>query len=327
MNARELLGALDVEHAQSGSALAARCGVTRAAIWKQIEALRALGVAIDARAGDGYRLAAPLDLLDVDAIHASLDESVRSAFGAIDVHWRIDSTNSELLRGRDDAPAMVACLAEIQTDGRGRRGRGWHMPLAGGLALSLRRRFDTSMGGLGGLSLAVGVALVRALAHVRIDGVGLKWPNDLIADGRKLGGILIELGGDALGPCHAVIGVGINVRLSAGAANVINQPWIDLAQIAVHALPSRNALAAAVLTQLAHMLNTFEREGLAAFMQAFAQCDVLRGRMLRILGNSGLREGIALGIDANGRLRVQGDDGEFLVDSGEVSVRAPAVGA
>ncbi|MEO8011423.1 MAG: biotin--[acetyl-CoA-carboxylase] ligase [Dokdonella sp.] len=327
MNPRALLGALDVEHAQSGSALAARCGVTRAAIWKQIEALRALGVSIDARAGAGYRLAVPLDLLDADAIRDALADATRAAFGAIDLHWQIDSTNSELLRRRLTSDQLLACLAEIQTDGRGRRGRGWHLPLTGGLALSVRRRFDSSMGGLAGLSLVVGVALVRALAQLRIDGVGVKWPNDIIVDQRKLAGILIELGGDALGPCHAVIGIGINVRLGAGAAAAIDQPWIDLAQIAGAALPTRNALAAAVLTQLAQALVRFERDGLAVFMNEFALCDVLRGRMLRILGSSGVREGIALGIDGNGRLRVRGDHGEFLVDSGEVSVRAQATSA
>lgn len=327
MNARELLGALDVEHAQSGSALAARCGVTRAAIWKQIEALRALGVAIHARAGEGYRLAAPLDLLDADAIRAALDNAARAQFGTIDLHWQIDSTNSELLRRRDSSAALVACLAEIQTEGRGRRGRGWHMPLAGGLALSVRRRFDSSMGGLAGLSLAVGVALVRAFAQLNIDGVGLKWPNDVIVEQRKLAGILIELGGDALGPCHAVIGIGINVRLGAGARDAIDQPWIDLTQIAGDAVPTRNMLAAAVLTHVARALAEFERDGLATFMNEFAHCDVLRGRMLRILGSTGVREGIALGIDANGRLRVRGNDGEFVVDSGEVSVRAQVAGA
>jgi len=322
LSARDLLAVLAVDHASSGVELAARFGVTRAAIWKQIDALRHLGVPIQARAGEGYRLAAPIDLLDREVIVGALPVHLHGRLGNIEVHWQIDSTNSALLRSADtDGCDNVACLAELQTRGRGRRGRGWHMPLTGGLALSLRRRFDASMGALAGLSLAVGVALVRALADAGFPGVGLKWPNDVVANDRKLAGILIELGGDALGPCHAVIGIGLNVRIGDVTTTQIDQPWIDLAELTHNAPPSRNQLAAGLLTHLVESLDRFADAGLAGFAEDFAECDVLRGRMVRILGSVGGREGIALGIDARGRLRVRGDDGEFAVDSGEVSVR------
>lgn len=322
VSARDLLVALAVDHPSSGSELAARFGVTRAAIWKQIDALRGLGVRIDARAGEGYRLLAPIDLLDRDVIVGAVPAHLRGRLGTLEVHWQIDSTNSALLRIDDsDGHENRACLAELQTRGRGRRGRAWHMPLAGGLALSLRRRFDASMGALAGLSLVVGVALVRALADAGFPGVGLKWPNDLVVDDRKLAGILIELGGDALGPCHAVIGIGLNMRIGDVTPGQIDQPWIDLASITRDRPLSRNLLAAALLARLVESLDRFADAGLAAFTEDYAECDVLRGRMVRILGSVGVREGMALGIDARGRLRVRGDDREFVVDSGEVSVR------
>src|SRR5690606_6599169 len=222
------------------SELAARLGVSRAAVWKQIRRLRELGLPVEARAGQGYRLAGPVELLDAARISDELGAAGRRRLGDLAVHWQIDSTSSELLRrAATDPRDGLACLAEVQSAGRGRRGRAWRTPLGGGLALSLLKRFDDGMGALGGLSLVAGVAAVRALADCGIAGVGLKWPNDLYAQGRKLGGILVELGGDATGPCHAVIGIGLNLRIDAETAS-IDQPWIDLATLAGGVPPSRN---------------------------------------------------------------------------------------
>lgn len=320
--AQRLLLALCAQSPCSGSELAARAGVTRAAVWKQIEALRAEGVAIDAQAGRGYRLAAPIELLDAQAIAANLPPVLRRRFGGIEVHWRIDSTNSALLRtAAGDDRVLAACLAERQTRGRGRRGRDWHMPLGGGIALSLRRRFDTSMAALAGLSLAVGVAVVRALVAHGVHGSALKWPNDIVVDGRKLAGILIELAGEAHGPCEAVIGIGLNLRLGA-AGQAINQPWTDLATFAGAAMPGRNALAASLLAEVAAATDVFAAQGFAAFVDDYARLDVLAGQPLRMLGAATTVEGIGRGVDVQGRLRLACADGEHLVDSGEVSVRA-----
>ncbi len=318
---RALLGQL-AAHPEgiAGSMLASHFGVSRAAIWKHVEQLRAFGAPIDARAGRGYRLLAPLDLLDASAIRAALPQRVAARLDDLDVHWQIDSTNSALLAAAAGTRApLAACLAELQSGGRGRHGRIWHTPLGGGLALSLRRRFDAGMAALGGLSLATGVAVVEALIDLGIAGVGLKWPNDLVADGRKLGGILIELGGDALGPCHAVVGIGLNVRIARHVADAIGQPVVDLASLGV--APARNALAAAVLARLVDALDTFQASGFAAFAERFARLDALRGRRVLVTRGTLVREGDAVGIDERGILRVRDGEGEFLVDSGEVSVR------
>ena len=324
INARDLLQAIVDDSSSSGSLLARRFGVTRAAIWKQVEALRALGVPIAAKAGHGYRLMNPLDLLDAERIAADLcEQSTRAC--PIEVFWQIDSTNSELLRRvQVGVTGPLACFAELQTAGRGRRGRGWHTPLGGGLAFSLFHSFNSSMSALAGLSLAIGIGIVRALGDFGYTGLGLKWPNDVQVDGRKLAGILIELGGDALGPCHAVIGVGLNVRLDAKADSAINQPWIDLASIDSVPLPDRNALAARLLDRLLEVLDQFEKATFAAFEDEFAQYDVLRGQPILTIGGIAQREGTAVGVDQSGSLRVCGVNGEFNVDSGEISVRRSA---
>jgi BirA family biotin operon repressor/biotin-[acetyl-CoA-carboxylase] ligase len=309
----------------SGSELAARLGVTRAAVWKQVERLRGFGLAIPARAGGGYRLEAPLDLLDAQAIRSLLTPAARARLGDLAVHWQLDSTSSELLRrAATDPRDVLACLAEIQSAGRGRRGRAWRMPLGGGLALSLLKRFDGGMGALAGLSLVAGVAAVQALADCGVGEVGLKWPNDLVARGRKLGGILVEVGGEAMGPCHAVIGVGLDVRLDTGAGEAIDQPWIDLAALVADAPPARNLLAARLLVRLVAALERFAAEGFAAFADAFALHDALRGHAVRVLRSDRIEQGIARGVDARGALLVEGVDGVRAIDSGDVSVRMGA---
>lgn len=320
-----LIGNLADGQAHSGNVLADKLGVTRAAVWKQIERLRELGLGVSAPPGSGYRLDVPIDLLDGLQIAHRLAPLVRARLGEVAVHWQLDSTSSELLRrAADDPRDAVACVAEIQTQGRGRRGRAWQTPLGGGIALSLLQRFEGGMASLAGLSLVVGIAVVQALEDLGIPDVGLKWPNDILARGAKLAGILVELGGDALGPCHAVIGVGVNVRLGARTAAAIDQPWMDLATLADGQPPSRNAVVAQVLTRLVAALDRFALEGFAGFADDYAKRDVLRDRRVSVLRSDGRSEGIVRGVDARGALRVTFADGERAVDSGEVSIRGTA---
>lgn len=320
-----MLAELANGRAHAGSVLATKLGVTRAAIWKQVERLRELGLDISAQPASGYCLDAPVQLLDATRIAAALTPMARARLGDLRVHWQLDSTSSELLRRANTDPRdSFACLAEIQSQGRGRRGRVWRMPLAGGIALSLLKRFDGGMASLAGLSLVVGVAAVQALEECGIDGVGLKWPNDLVANGAKLAGILVELGGDALGPCHAVIGIGINYRLGARAGIAIDQPWTDLANLATAALPSRNEIVARLLSRLLDALDRFAAHGFAAFADDYAHHDVLRGRRIDVLRADGSREGVVRGVDMRGALLVAFADGQRAVDSGEISVRGIA---
>lgn len=316
-----LLDLLSADAWASGARLAARLGVSRAAVWKQVEALRAAGVAVEARAGRGYRLAQPLELLDAGAIRQALAPAIRKKIGALEVHWRLDSTSSELLRRAAELPDRAFVFAEAQTAGRGRRGRAWLSPPAMNLSFSCLKRFDSGFTALSGLSLAAGVAAARALEDCGVRGVQLKWPNDLVRGNAKLAGILVELGGEFLGPCHAVIGVGVNVRMSDDARAQIGQSVTDLAQLC-GVPPPRNALAAALVRRLCEALDIFADAGFAAFAGDYAQRDALRDRALRIDDPRGAFEGIGAGVDARGALRVRSKAGEQMLDSAEITVRA-----
>lgn len=321
IGAPELLHLLSAETPVSGADLAARLGVSRAAVWKQIEALRAAGLPVEAQAGRGYRLGRPLDRLDATVIRRRLPTAVRKRIGALEVHWKLDSTSSEILRRVDGLPDCAFVFAELQTDGRGRRGRAWISPPMANLAFSCLRRFEGGYAGLSGLSLAIGVVVARALEVCGVRGVGVKWPNDLVHRDAKLAGILIELGGEFLGPCHAVIGVGINLHLPVGARVAIAQPVTDLEQLC-GAAPSRNELAAVLIEHLCEALEEFAASGLIAFADEYARRDALRGRTLRVDDPRGAFEGVAAGVDARGALRVRTARGEKIVDSAEVSIRA-----
>lgn len=315
-----LLSALSAQHPVSGSALAQRLGVTRAAVWKQVEALRALGAPIEAAAGSGYRLAWPLEMLDATAIRAHLDPALCKRLGDLDVRWQVDSTSSALLRAAAAGAAdLSVCTAEAQSAGRGRRGRGWTSPLGGNVYLSVLKRFAAGMGALSGLSLVAGIATVQALAAVGVSSVGLKWPNDVLAGRRKLAGILVELGGEFLGPCHAVIGIGINVRMPRGLE--VGQPCVDLAALCAQP-PSRNTLIAHLLSHLVTACDRFEREGFAPFQAEFARHDLLAGRNVQVYTGAGVRDGVADGVDERGALRVRHARSVVTYDSAEVSVRA-----
>ncbi|HET9834928.1 MAG TPA: biotin--[acetyl-CoA-carboxylase] ligase [Rhodanobacteraceae bacterium] len=318
----ELLDLLSAEAPVSGADLAQRLRVSRTAVWKQIEALRAAGLPIEAHAGEGYRLIRPLDRLDAAAIRRALSAPVRKRLGALEVHWKLDSTSSELLRRVDELPDRAFVFAEMQTTGRGRRGRTWISPPAGNLAFSCFKRFGQGYAALSGLSLAIGVAVTHALEACGVRGVSVKWPNDLVHHDAKLAGILIELGGEFLGPCHAVIGIGLNLHLPQEARAMIAQPVTDLDELGAGAAPLRNKLAATTIEHLCEALDVFAASGFAAFASGYARYDALRGRTLRVDDPRGAFEGEAMGVDARGALRVRTPHGERLVESAEVTVRA-----
>ena len=317
---RALLARL-CEGPASGAALARALGVTRSAVWKRIEALREAGVDVLARPGQGYALARPLQLLDAQALQAALPADARAELAALSLAFETGSTNADALAAPLPAHGCAAFLAERQHAGRGRRGRAWASPLAAHVYLSLARRFDRGLAGLQGLSLAVGVAACEALQALGYPQVGLKWPNDLVAEGRKLGGILVEVGGEAAGPMRVVVGIGLNVQRPARAARGIGQPWIDLASLSSRA-PDRAAVALALLSALPLALARFESGGLAPFLQRWPHHDHLAGRAVRLEEGGRVHEGIAAGVAGDGALRLRLADGERCFHAGEASLRA-----
>lgn len=325
MSFAALLSRLGAGHAVPGPALADALGVSRAAVWKQIEQLRALGLGIEAKPGAGYRLQAPLELLDAQAIRAQLSAAARRRLAALDIVEQTGSTSADLLARASLRASGSVLLAEAQTAGRGQRGRRWESPFASGFLGSVLWRYPQGLAALSGLSLAVGVAVAETLAGFGFDA-RLKWPNDLVGSRGKLGGILIDAAGEVQGPCQVVLGLGLNLRLPDSSRRRIDQPALALEQLGATELPSRNVLAAALIDALLAALAEFGRHGLAAFAARFEPFDALRDRRLTIQAGRELHSGRGQGIDASGRLAVRLDDGtlrHFVV--GEVRVRG-AVG-
>ena len=303
----------------SGAHLAERLGVTRAALWKHVADLRASGLPIEARPRVGYCLPWPTQMLDADVVTRALSPSSQVP---VHVRWQLDSTQDELARHQSDWPDLSVVLCERQTGGRGRRGRTWLVPPALNICLSCLKRFPGGLATLSGLSIAVGVCVVRALSGLGVRGLRLKWPNDVVTGAGKLCGILIEVNGEAEGPCVARIGIGLNVRLPAQLREALNQPAADLAMLyAGGTPPDRNAVAAAVIRTLRSGLLRFENDGLQPFQAEFAALDSLRGKPLKIDAPRGPQYGIARGIDEWGALLVEADGRMTPLYSGEVSVR------
>lgn len=319
----ELIGALAEGRFVSGEAIAGRFGITRAAVWKQVRALRARGIPVDAVRGRGYRIHGGVPLLQHDRIVEGLHLPVRTRLKRLEVAWEVDSTNTQLL-ARDAALAPAACVAEFQTAGRGRRGRAWHAPFGAAVSLSLAYTFPQLPAGFSGLGLVAGVAVADALAALGYRQVGVKWPNDLVLDGAKVGGLLVESRGEAGGSTRAVVGVGINWRIPPGALDgLVEQRWTDLAAVPVP-LPSRDALAAAVINALVSALDEFAQQGFRVFGERWAARDVLAGRRVEIRTDAEAVIGRALGIDGEGALRVDTAGAVRRFTAGEVSVREGA---
>jgi BirA family biotin operon repressor/biotin-[acetyl-CoA-carboxylase] ligase len=301
--------------------MARRLGISRAAVWKQVTALRNVG--LDIQSGDaGYRLVQPLEWLDPKAIRARLAAVVERRVGVIENHWRLDSTSSECLRRMGELPDHSFVFADWQSAGRGRRGRQWISPPATNLQFSCFKRFAGGYASLAGLSLAAGVAVAQALEDCGAGGVGLKWPNDLMHEDAKLGGILVELGGEFMGPCHAVIGVGINMQGAEAMRRMLDRPCTDLGRACGGAAPSRNVLAAALVSRLVDALDVFADSGFPAFVDAWSGRDVLAGRAVRVDGTHGVFDGTAAGVDARGALCVRRGSRMECLDSAEVTVRS-----
>lgn len=323
-----ILGRLADGTIHSGSAIARDLGLSRTAVWKALDRLREdLGVEVVAVRGSGYRLPAPLEMFDQDRIEAALSAPARHLISGIELHATIDSTNRNLIkRVNEDLGSGFVVIAEHQSGGRGRHGRSWVSPFGGGILLSVFWRYARGPFQLAGLSIAAGVAVANRLREWAGDELALKWPNDVLWRRRKLAGLLIDVVGEASGPSHVVVGLGLNLRLSQEMVGAIDQPWVDLASIMGHGLPGRNQLAAALIGTLVQALDRFDRDGLEAFLAAWEGLDRHRGEPVTIRIGDRSIHGIHAGIDEKGALRVLTKDGERLFQAGEVTLRAPGFG-
>jgi BirA family biotin operon repressor/biotin-[acetyl-CoA-carboxylase] ligase len=230
--------------------------------------------------------------------------------GRITILAETDSSNSALKRLPLEQQHAHALLAECQTSGRGRRQRNWYSPPGCNVYLSLGWRFDDSQGRLSTLPLMIAVCICRALSHTGLRAHGIKWPNDILAGGAKLAGILVEVQAAGGGAAHAVIGVGVNVFMPAAGATgreageVIDRPWTDIASQLPVGVPglSRNGVAALLLEDLLAGIAAFEAAGFQPFESEWRELDLLEAKEVQIQHNGTHTNGIARGIDADGGL-------------------------
>jgi BirA family biotin operon repressor/biotin-[acetyl-CoA-carboxylase] ligase len=321
----ELLRLLAGGDGHSREALAATLGVPRSEVNDELRELASWGLEFEAAAGGGQRLLTPVDLIDVDTVRADLAPGSRATLERLERFDAVDSTNARLLEARGlKAGAWRACLAEYQTAGRGRRGRIWTAPFASGLCLSFGWTFASPPAALPAMSLAVGVAVIRALTAVGVAGLSLKWPNDVLKDDRKLGGVLCEMRADADGAVYVVVGLGLNVRLPAGArAAIIASGGVDPTDLASAAV-SRTRLVTVLLDALVVVATEFAAHGFTPFAAEWNRADALRDRAVRVSEAAAERDGIARGIDPDGALRVEMAGQLRRLTAGDVTLRAVA---
>ena len=327
MNTRtELVKLLSDGVFHSGTDLGKKLGITRAAVCKSIRKLTQSGLDVHRVTGRGYKLDAPLTLLDRSRILKHLGSAAADFRDRVHVLEEVDSTNRHLAELMTHAKIIngMTCLAEAQSGGRGRRGRAWIATPYHNVLLSMGWRFASGPGIVSGLSLAAGVALARALEAYGVRGVGLKWPNDVLWKEKKLAGLLVDVQGEASGPCLAVLGVGVNGFLNERDAARIDQPWTDLFSI-TGATVDRNRLAALIIRELWRMFEVFAAKGLAAFRDEWQRRHLYHGRRVRLFAGEREVAGTVEGIDAHGALLLRNArGGTQAFHSGEISLRAVA---
>ncbi|MBV4486855.1 bifunctional biotin--[acetyl-CoA-carboxylase] ligase/biotin operon repressor BirA [Pseudomonas sp. SWRI153] len=309
-----LLNLLKDGRFHSGQDLGAALGISRSAVWKQLQHLEAeLGLSIHKVRGRGYQLSTPLTLLDSQEIARKAPQWPVTVFDSI------DSTNAEALRSIGDgvsAPFLV--LAERQVAGRGRRGRKWVSPFAENLYYSLVLRIGGGMRQLEGLSLVVGLAVMQALRSSGVPSAGLKWPNDVLVGNKKIAGILLELVGDPADVCHVVLGIGINVNMQI--AEEVDQQWTSIRLESGKAC-DRNALVVELSNQLGAYIHKHQASGFASLQAEWAENHLWQGRSVSLIAGSSHIAGIVLGIDNQGGLRLSVDGVEKVFSGGELSLR------
>ncbi len=313
----QLLDLLADGEFHSGDTLAQCLCVSRASVFNALTEAEAFGIALQRVHGRGYRLSQPWQRLDGQQICLALAE-VAPRF-QLDILQQATSSNALLLqRATQGAPSGSVLAVELQTAGRGRRGRIWHSGLGNALTFSVLWRFECGLNALSGLSLAVGVAIVRALQRFAARGVQLKWPNDVLTAHGKLGGVLIEAQGDMLGPCAVVIGIGVNCSLPLHLEQRIDQASSALDQVCGQ-MPGRNQLLAALLQELARVLDEFAQRGFANLRAEWESHHARQDAAISLhLPDGSVVTGIARGVSDTGELRVETAQGLCRFNSGEV---------
>ena len=319
-NRLAILTALNQGHFVSGQALAEQLEISRTAVAKHIQSLQEMGLDIFKVNGKGYKLSQPLSLLNEASIKDAYQQldGVKAEF---EVQPIIDSTNSELMRRvqQKNIANHHVLVAEMQQQGKGRRGRTWQSPFAANLYYSYYWRLDDGIHAAMGLSIAVGLAIHDSLKALHNLDVQLKWPNDVLVDGRKLAGVLVELDGTTEGPCHLVIGVGLNMNMPATSAEHIDQPWCDLSEHCQSV--DKNQLVAVLTRFLEQRLAQYAEHGLSPMYQQWNAVHAFAGKEVELSTGSASWRGICEGIDEQGAVLIRVDGQSKRYFGGEISLR------
>jgi BirA family biotin operon repressor/biotin-[acetyl-CoA-carboxylase] ligase len=304
----------------SGEALGEAFQLSRGSVFNILGQAEALGLAVHAVRGKGYRIPAQVEWLDRSAVNAHLGLLARSYDVAI--HDSVESTNSTLMQAAlQGAPNGSVVCAEHQQAGRGRRGRQWQAALGGGLTFSILSRFEAGLSSMAGLSLVMGLTIARVVNRHSRHPARLKWPNDVLVGYRKLAGILVEVQGDMDGAAYAVIGIGINVSLNASQRESIDQPVVDLAEMGVSL--GRNQLLAECLRELDAVMAVFREQGFAGLRQEWMDLDAYAGKEVSLLlPNTQAVHGVAAGVDDTGAFLLRDREANLKAyNGGEISLR------
>lgn len=316
----ELLALLADGQFHSGVDLAKQLNVSRTTISKRVADWQALGLDIDTVTGKGYRLHTPIDWLNQQQIFQYIPSPIQALISEFVIYPVISSTNDAVAQSlQKKSQSGVVCLAEMQSAGRGRRGRTWLSPPAGTFYGSVGWVFNEGFQVVEGLSLAIGVAVIQALNTCGVEGLQLKWPNDIVWQGKKLGGILIEMNAEVGGSCQVVVGVGINLALPQTVKKQIDQEVIDLREINPNI--NRQQITATIVSHLLLVLSDYAVQGFKAYRQTWKSYDALLGVPVKVLGLTQNIEGIGAGIDEQGAFLIKTATGIEAISGGEVSIR------
>lgn len=321
---RGVIDLLSDGECHSGEQLGQALDISRAGVWKYIKKIEQLGISIESIKGKGYKLKSHMHLLDSEKVAGLLAPLVKENIASLVLFSIINSTNTYLLNQQNIRGKI--CLAEMQTEGRGRRGRQWVSPFGRNIYLSIGWSFESGVSAVQGLSLAVGVAIVDVLNQYQIDRLYLKWPNDVVIKNsdsdeyKKLAGILIELRGDVSGDCDLIIGVGLNFDMET--AQPIDQPWVSLRQVFESELPDRNAVVAELISKIMQLLMEYERKTFACYRESWEAVNIHLQKKISVHQGKELIEGLCCGVNDEGALILLNDVGETLIVSGgEISIR------
>ncbi|QDE32959.1 MULTISPECIES: bifunctional biotin--[acetyl-CoA-carboxylase] ligase/biotin operon repressor BirA [Shewanella] len=310
---RQILACLSHQHFVSGEVIAQQLSLTRAAINQHIDALKDYGIEIYSVKGRGYKLANPISLVNESDLLNGID-------GRCFYFDETASTNAFMLGHATELKSGDICIAEYQSAGRGRRGRQWLSPYGHHIYASMFWRLNNDISHASGLSLVIGCSIVKTLADFGVEGLGLKWPNDIYLDHSKLAGILVEISQSSANQTELVIGFGINMSMSVEQGELIDQPWSDLSSL--KEIPDKTELLIKLHKTLKADLQLFELKGLGAFLERWNEYDLFVNREVSLLMAPNSVSGICRGIDQQGALLLETEQGIKPYIGGEISLRA-----